>query len=208
MCKQPGLRQNNLKFFKRFLYFSDIFLVCSLIWIRPNTFAALIVICTIPTHRPLSHLVFFPPHHVFLAACWSVIPCQQTQEHGAVPSCVCIWRFIRMSPTSPICHFRRSVMSSQRLLPLRGLPPPTRLPATWSSGARSVMAWDVSRLLTRRPHLHRDFIIADIHHQFVFFTSASLLQESHCGHFVVSAFSLFIDATLAERITHKGRHSR
>lgn len=150
---------------------------------------------------------FFPPHHVFLASCWSVIPCQQTQEHGAVPSCVCIWRFIRMSPTSPICHFRRSVMSSQRLLPLRGLPPPTRLPA-WSSGARSVMAWDVSCLLTRRPHLHRDFIIADIHHQFVFFTSASLLQESHCGHFVVSAFSLFIDATLAERITHKGRHSR
>lgn len=42
MCKQPGLRQNNLKFFKRFLYFSDIFLVCSLIWIRLNTFAALI----------------------------------------------------------------------------------------------------------------------------------------------------------------------
>lgn len=53
--------------------------------------------------------------------------------------------------------------------------------------------------------MHRDFIIAIIHYQFVFSSGMSLLKQSHC-HFVVSAFTLFIDTALVEHITHKGRH--
>lgn len=60
-------------------------------------------------------------------------------------------------------------MLSESLCRCTVVSPLTRLPLTWRLfWHRLVMAWDVSCLLTRLPYLHRDFIIASIHYQFVF----------------------------------------
>lgn len=106
-----------------------------------------------------------------------------------------------------VSHSSEPTLQTERNVCLKNVasvPPSTRLPLTWCFlWRRSAMAWDVSCLLTRLPHLHCDFIITIIHYQFVFSSGMSLLKQSHRCHFVVSAFTLFIDTVLVERITHK-----
>lgn len=140
----------------------------------------------ISIHHPRFDFFFFPLSHIFSLAPISHSLSTDTTELHSLTSCLYVWCFIRTSPTAPSQHYRRSVMFVWKTLPLHTLSPSTRLPPTWCFLWRlSAMAWDVSCLLTRRPNLHCDFIIAIIHYQFVFSFGASLLKQSHlCIHFI------------------------
>lgn len=123
----------------------------------------------ISTHHP--HLDFF--HVTFFS--FTLISHSSSTDTAAfhsLTSCLYIWCFIRMSPTAPSRHFRRSVMLSERLClcTLR----PLRHACLWldvsSGGTRRYHGiFSFSCLLTRLPHLHCDFIITSLHYQFVFF---------------------------------------
>lgn len=82
---------------------------------------------------------------------------------------------MHLIPHQGVSHSSEPTLQTEHNVVWKTFPPHTlssltRLPLTrcflWCCLA---MAWDVSCLLTRLPHLHRDFIFASVHYQFVFF---------------------------------------